>query len=291
MRDLYKEVTDQIVTQIKAGVVPWRKPWAGETAAPLSLPSNGVTGKYYQGVNIPMLWASTEKNQFPTHQWATFQQWKEKDRFVRKGEKGTMIIYYDTIEREDDGEIKKIPFIKQSFVFNTAQLQDYAPTVETPVPHPLPERLDGAEQFIKNTGAAITYDGGTRNYYRPATDSIHIVSDDLWTGSPTQTPTEAKYATIFHELGHWSGHSSRLNREMGKRFGDKKYAMEELVAELTAAFTCADLAITDGPRRDHADYLANWLEVMEGDPRAIFTASSEASKAHAYLKHFSTQPA
>lgn len=291
MRDIYKEVTDTILQQIKEGVVPWRKPWAGDHAAPLSLPVNGVTGKYYQGVNIPMLWVSTEKNQFPTHQWATFQQWKQKDRFVRKGEKGTMIIYYDTIEREENGETRKIPFIKQSVVFNTSQLNDYAPQVESAEPVGLPERIDIAEKFIENTKAAIQYDGGTRNYYRHNTDSIHIVADALWIGSPTQSPTEAKYSTIFHELGHWTGHQSRLNRDMGKRFGDQKYAMEELVAELTAAFTCADLAITDGPRRDHADYLANWLEVMENDPRAIFTASSEASKAHAFLKHFTTPTA
>ncbi len=59
--------------------------------------------------------------------------------------------------------------------------------------------------------------------------------------------------------------------------------MEELVAELGAAFLCADLQITDEPRADHAQYLASWLSVMKEDKKAIFTAASKASEATAYL--------
>ncbi|MEK9797002.1 MAG: zincin-like metallopeptidase domain-containing protein [Alphaproteobacteria bacterium] len=95
--------------------------------------------------------------------------------------------------------------------------------------------------------------------------------------------TESYYAVLFHELTHWTGHQSRLDRQLANRFGDAAYAMEELVAELGASFLCADNAIATEPRPDHACYIANWLEVLKNDRRAIFTAARQASDAAAYL--------
>src|SRR5262249_54447111 len=86
----------------------------------------------------------------------------------------------------------------------------------------------------------------------------------------------------FHELGHWTGHKSRLEREFGKRFGDKAYAAEELVAELTAAFLCAEFAI-DGELR-HAGYIGNWIALLKDDSRAFFTAASHAQKAADFMR-------
>ena len=110
----------------------------------------------------------------------------------------------------------------------------------------------------------------------------------LFIGTETSTPTEAYESTRLHELGHWSGAPHRLNREFGKRFGDKAYSFEELVAELTAAYLCAELAITNTPRADHAQYIAHWVEAMKADKKAIFSAASLASAAVTYL--FSLQP-
>ncbi len=70
---------------------------------------------------------------------------------------------------------------------------------------------------------------------------------------------------------------------MGKRFGDDAYAVEELVAELSACFLCAELGISNSPRADHAQYLAHWLKVIRADNRAIFTAASAASRCVQYL--------
>lgn len=88
---------------------------------------------------------------------------------------------------------------------------------------------------------------------------------------------------MLHELSHWSGAEHRLARTLGERFGDDAYAMEEMVAELSAAFLCGDLGITVEPRPDHADYIGHWLRILKGDRKAIFTAASAANKAAEYL--------
>ena len=106
---------------------------------------------------------------------------------------------------------------------------------------------------------------------------------NLFTGTATSTPTESYEATRLHELGHWTGAKHRLDREFAQRFGDQAYAFEELVAELSAAYLCAGLDITNTPRADHAQYIANWLQVLKGDTKAIFTAASLATRAVDYL--------
>jgi len=106
---------------------------------------------------------------------------------------------------------------------------------------------------------------------------------ELFVATSTSHATENYYATLLHELTHWSGHASRLKRDLINRFGDDAYAMEELVAELGAAFLCADLCITNTPRLDHAAYVSSWLKVLRDDTRAIFTAAAKASAAVDYL--------
>ena len=101
---------------------------------------------------------------------------------------------------------------------------------------------------------------------------------------------ESHAATLAHELCHWTRHSSRLDRDLGrKRFGDAGYAMEELVAELGAAYLSADLRITPETREDHAAYIESWLKVLQNDKRAIFTAASYASKAVDFLRSLQPQ--
>ena len=139
-----------------------------------------------------------------------------------------------------------------------------------------------ASVIVVATGATIHHGGG-RAFYRPSTDSVQLPPREAFIGTPTSTPAESDYSTLCHELCHGTSHESRCNRQLGKRFGDQAYAVEELVAELGAAFLCADLRITDAPRTDHAQYLASWLAVMKADKKAIFTAASKASEAAAFL--------
>ena len=148
------------------------------------------------------------------------------------------------------------------------------------------EPIEAAEAFVAATGANIVH-GGSRACYVPRTDNIHMPPRDMFFGTATSSAAEAYASTKLHELTHWTSAETRCNRQLGKRFGDDAYAMEELVAELGAAFLCADLGITDTPRADHAQYLDNWLRVLKADKKAIFTAASKASQAPAFSPRFS----
>jgi antirestriction protein ArdC len=91
------------------------------------------------------------------------------------------------------------------------------------------------------------------------------------------------YSTLAHEHVHWTAHPSRLNRPLSHHRGDESYAGEELIAEVGAAYLCADLGLNLEPRPDHAAYLADWLRVLKDDARAIFRAAAQAEKAVGYL--------
>ena len=138
-------------------------------------------------------------------------------------------------------------------------------------------RIKSAERFFAVTKANIVH-GGSRACYIIARDHIHMPCIDCFRDA------ESYYATLAHETIHSTRHASRLDRDLGrKRFADAGYAMEELVAEIGAAFLCADLGITPETRDDHAAYIASWLQVLKNDKRAIFTAASHAQKAADYL--------
>jgi antirestriction protein ArdC len=163
----------------------------------------------------------------------------------------------------------------------------------TPPPSPEPlgpiERILEADHFFANTRAKIVH-GGEEAFYRPSTDTIHMPDERLFTGTDTMTRSEAYFAVLGHEHIHWAGHSSRLDRNLTKRFGKADRAAEELVAEIGAAFLCAELGITQTVRPDHAQYLASWLQLLKHDPKAIFTAAARASEAVNYLKGLQAQP-
>lgn len=283
---VYETITATIIQQLEQGVRPWHKPWHTETpSVAFKIPTNPITGKDYRGINIPLLWHAADDKGFTTNEFATFNQWVQKKETIRKGEKGNTIIFYDLMEKENEKhEIEKVPFVKTAIVFNRSQLQSYnKEEITNEEKAPLFERIEHVDNFIKNTGARIKYDGGNRAYYSRLTDDIHMPYPDKFIGTPTQDAKEGFYSTMLHELGHWSGNEKRLNRQFGKRFGDKAYAFEELVAEMTSAFVCCRLDITDAPRQDHANYLGSWLEVLHSDNKAILTAASKASQAADYL--------
>jgi antirestriction protein ArdC len=184
-------------------------------------------------------------------------------------------------ETTDSGEEieRDIPFMKGYTVFNAEQVDGLPPQFYAAPPPPLPafERIDTAERFTKATGADIRHGGG-RAYYAVDADRVQLPPFE------TFRDAESYYATLLHELTHWTRHETRLAREFGrKRWGDAGYAAEELVAELGAAFLCADLGVTPEPRDDHAAYIASWLDVLKSDKRAIFTAAACASRAADFL--------
>ena len=290
--DHYTRITADIVRQLETGVRPWYQPWKMQHAAGgISRPLR-YTGEPYHGINVVVLWLTAFEKQYVSPLWVTFQQAKELGRFVKKGEKGTGIVYANSFEKKETdqatGEEKteRIPFLKSYTVFNAEQVEGlpekYYATVENPLS--LSERLDLAEQFFARTQADIRH-GGNRAYYRPSEDFVQMPPFESFTSR------DSYYSTLAHECTHWTKHERRLNRSFeSKRFGDDGYAVEELVAELGAAFVCADLGITPDVMPEHASYLAAWLKVLKADSKAIFTAAAHAERAAEYLHGFSPQP-
>lgn len=168
--------------------------------------------------------------------------------------------------------------MKAYTVFNVEQIdglpESYLPTA-LPVA-PLPEPIEAADAFFAATRATFRH-GGHRAFYAPGPDHIQLphLADFR--------DAESYAATKAHELIHWSGAKHRLDRTFGERFGDSAYAREELVAELGAAFLCADLGVSPEPREDHAAYLGSWLKVLKEDARAIFSAAAQAQRASDFL--------
>lgn len=287
--DIHAHITDQIVAAIEEGAPTWEMPWRSSQAA-LHRPVNVASGALYQGVNILSLWMSAEHQGFSQPIWGTYRQWQAKDAQVRKGEKGTPIVFYKELERDpenDEAESGKRMFARASWVFNAAQVDGF--TADEAAPSSMPVEItphETAERLIRASAADIR-EGGHRAYYNPAEDYIGMPDRARFLGSATSTPTDAWYATHLHELGHWSGAEHRLNRDMTVRFGSEGYAMEELIAELTSAFLCAQLGLGTASRLDHAAYIAVWLRVLKNDKKAIFTAATQADRAARYLMSFS----
>ncbi len=285
--DVHQAVTDQIIALIEAGTDDVRLPWL-RTGMSSIIPRNAATEQAYNGINILNLWAACELHGYATSLWGTYRQWQSLDAQVRKGEKASLVVFYKQIDVDPDPDVADDNgvrhFARASWVFNIAQVDGYHAAEPLPPLPPL-DRNARAEAFIAATGAVI-HSGGDRAYYATLFDRIHMPDENLFRAGDASIRSQDWYAVLTHELSHWSGAQGRLAREFGKRFGDDAYAMEELVAELSSAFLCAELGLTPVLRPDHASYIGHWLKVMKGDKRAIFTAAAKASEAARYLKAF-----
>ncbi len=284
-QDIYTRITDQIVGALEQGVKPWTQPWnAAHAAGPVTRPLR-FNGEGYSGINVLTLWASAMERGFAAPIWMTFKQALELGAHVCKGEKGSPVVYANTIVKTETDDVSgndvdvTIPFMKGYTVFNVEQIEGLpahyyaiADGAENP-----DERDERAEAFFGATGARIET-GGNSAYYRIDTDHIQM--------PPFETFVDAQryYATLAHESVHWTRHEDRLDRSFGrKQFGDAGYAREELVAELGAAFLSADLGLELEDRDDHAAYIGSWLKVLKDDRRAIFGAAAHAQRAVDYL--------
>jgi antirestriction protein ArdC len=282
--DLYTRITNTIIAELEAGVRPWTKPWSAEHLAGRITRPLRSTGEAYNGVNVILLWSEACARGFTAPIWITFRQALALGGHVRKGEHGATVVYANTMVREepgDDGEAgeRRIPFLKAYTVFNVEQVEGlpahfYALAAPTLDPD---QKIAHAETFFAATRADVRQ-GGNQAYYAIQPDYVQVPPFECF------SDPEAYYATLAHECTHWTRHPGRLNRDLGrKRWGDEGYAREELVAELGAAFLCADLGIHLTPRADHAAYIDGWLSVLKSDRRFIFQAAAHAQRACDYL--------
>jgi antirestriction protein ArdC len=276
--DVYEQITAALIAAIEEGTGTFEMPWHT-----MSSPVNAANQKLYRGVNILMLWAAARKHNYSSHEWATYRQWSELGAQVHKGERSTIVVFwkfYDSETEEQHEEVEDTPtrprcFARAYHVFNAAQVDGYETKPQNLLSES--ERIAHAEAFFNALPATIKH-GGDRAFYSPSGDYIQMPPF-------AQFKSADKYAnTLLHELSHWSGAKTRLNRDLSGRFGDGSYAMEEMIASISASFLCADREIGSEPSADDAAYVSSWLQVLRQDQRAIFTAASKAQEAANYLK-------
>lgn len=281
--DLYDTVTQRIVAELDAGRVPWVQPWGSSGGAEAALPRNALTGRTYSGINILILWSAVIEHGWPAQGWLTFRQALNAGGSVRRGERGTTVVYADrftpkgeTERAARDGDAaRSVPFLKSFTVFNIAQCEGLRPGLGLD-PLPLAERqiVPVGEAVIAASGIDFRI-GGSKAFYVPSEDYVQVPPQ------PAFFHQIDYYRTCLHELTHGTGHAKRLGRKILNPFGSKDYGREELVAEMGSAFLCAALGIVPSVR--HADYIGAWLEILKEDNRAIFRAASQASRAADWL--------
>lgn len=290
--EYHKTFARQIIRQLKEGTAPFQKPWKpGER----SLPENLATGRRYTGGNSLYLGVAAQMNGYADNRWATYRQITEAGGHVKRGERGTKVLFFSTqklVPAKDDQGNPKLndagekeydvvetgrPFVRTYTVFNAEQTGGL-PARPPASPEPEWKAHEQAEAIIEASGVDVRHQAGDRAYYNVRNDQVVLPE-------PGQFPSAARYyQTALHELGHATGHPDRLNRDtLGKKFGSPDYAREELRAEIAAMMTGEKIGLGHTPENTGAAYVASWVKALEDDPREIYRAASDAEKISRYL--------
>lgn len=274
MNKVYQIITDEILKALDQGVVPWKQLWSSMT------PTSASTGKPYTGINCFLLSMSQSRNGFKSNLWMTYKQATKLGGNVKKGEKSTIVVYWQINEKKDEnGKKKNIPFLRYYRVFNFDQTENVT------LPKRLEEKnvkvndndiIDNAENVVQNMpNAPVISVGGDVASYVPSMDMVTMPDITIFTIS------EEYYSVLFHELVHSTGHKSRLDRS-GK-MDKENYSKEELIAEMGSAFLCGYCGISESTIDQSAAYIDHWRKVIEGDPKVVIQAASKAQKAADYI--------
>ena len=262
-----------MVTLLQSGTNPWRKTWSTTTSL---APMNYTTKRRYSGINFFLL------SMFENPLWMTYKQIIQRGGAVKKGAKSEIVFYWlwtffdanRRITKNENEAVKKIPKLRYYRVFNAPDIEGIEfkyPDKQKLKPN---EKYQHCETLIESTGVKIQHINSNQPYYNFVKDFINMPIIGSFDNS------DFYYSTLFHELGHWTGHQSRLNRELPSRFAEKNYSREELVAEMTSAFLCAEMGVDNNDLAENqAAYLRGWIKALKGDARLIITAASAAQKA------------
>jgi antirestriction protein ArdC len=277
--DTYQIITDRIIAKLEQGVVPWKHytTLRSDECAPRNLLSN----RPYHGVNFFLL--SMMGYQSPY--WLTYRQAQELGGNVRKGEHSVPIVYWNFVEREDKetGETKSVPFLKYFSVFNAEQVEGIDPKIPSAPIERETSANQEAERIVASMPQRPVIEHGAFSVacYSPSTDTVKMTEQKLCVSDARY------YEVLLHELTHSTGHASRLNREKEMNgwhaFGSKEYSREELVAEMGAAFLCAECGLSQATIDDSAAYIDSWLKVLKADPKAVVLAAGKAQKAADFI--------
>ncbi len=285
--DIYKAVTDRIVELLEQDTVPWRQPIRG-SGGDGEFPTNLASERAYRGINIFLLAVTAWAEGYESPYWLTFRQAKEKGGHVRKGEKGSLVIFwkqYATQDKESGKDIT-VPVLRRYTVFNTEQCDG----IETPQPAPAESEAEAQTFTPIETAASIAdrYLGGPRiehkggrAFYRPREDLVRIAEPERF------VDPESYYSTLFHELVHSTGHSSRIDRGLDENlspFGSADYSKEELVAEMGAAFLAAAAGISQATIEQSASYIDGWRRKLSTDPKLVVHAAGAAQRAADWIQ-------
>lgn len=275
-QDLYEVVTQKIIDLLETGVVPWQVPWRSANG----MPRNLISHKPYRGINLWMLICKPYELPF----YLTFEQAHAAGGTVRKGEHGTMVVFWKILEgKEKDGTLKKTPFLRYYNVFNISQTEGVDPK------HiPATEAHDHDFNPIAEADKIIAEweDCPPINWncdhasYSPDSDIVNM--------PPKRTffHDEQMYSTLYHELIHSSGHSTRLGRHdkiKNHSFVSSDYSQEELVAEMGAAFLCGITHIEQQTIQNNAAYIKSWIRTFKDDPKILVMAAAQAQNAVNYI--------
>lgn len=276
--NIYELVTERIVAELAKGIIPWQIPWTGTADGAVSY----ATGRPYSFLNQMLLGRDGE--------WLTFQQALSAGGNVRKGEKGSIVVFwkkhtYEETKADGTKEEKTIPVLRYYNVWHISQCEgvqskrgEVAPVVE---PETLAEPETIISAYVEREKIKFQNDKpSNRAYYSPSTDAVVVPIISQY------TEVAEYYSTAFHELVHSTGATGRLNRglERNAAFGSKDYSKEELVAEIGSAMLCHKSGIDCNKAfRNSVAYIQSWLRALKDDAKMIVFASAQAEKASRYI--------
>lgn len=284
-RDVAAEITALIIQKLEEGVPPWSRPWS-VTGGGRPLRHCGTA---YSGINSLYLWAIGDTRGYRSRYWMTYRQAVELGGQVRRGETGSLSVYFSTFaktetDRTTGDEVRKtIRFLRSYIVFSADQIDGlpahFYPSPVTALPPTPSEHQAGIDAFFATLPLDVRH-GGDNAFFNRAFDYIQMPPAAAFR-------TMDHYAsTLAHETVHWTGHEHRLARTFGKRFGDAAYSFEELVAEIGSGLICAELGLPNALHESHASYVDHWLRILRADKTAIIHAAAKAEQALAYLRGF-----
>ena len=286
-QDQLNEFSEKVLEAIEKGDAPWQKPW--KEGQLLELPKNLTTDQNYKGVNLINLAMSG----YNDPRWMTFNQAKDMDCFVKKGQKASTGFFYSParLEKELDDKGKPVldedgkekmtkvnkPVFKTFSVFNATQIEGVEP-YKHPEPAWKPE--DKAEKLISSANVEITGSQLDRAFYNSLTHSIE---------TPDKSQFDDKseyYSTIFHELSHATAHKSMMDRDVDYADKDSR-AKEELRAEISSWLVCSQIGIgySAESKDSNKAYVSSWLKAIKPEDRAkeLGFAMKDAEKIAEYL--------